>query len=96
MSETSRYRAILFPVEFREQRCQTSIAQGKTSVSRSQIRKINNRSSSVNLVCYHVTGITFFLEIGTFNVTTPSKYVAIPVTFSPSLIEIGNDILLSI
>ena len=99
-SETSRYRAILVPVGIEAVRscqlCQTSIAQGRTIVSRSQIRKINNLFRSVNLVRYHVIGITPTLEIGILNVTTPSEYIAVPVTFSPSLIEIGNDILLSI
>jgi len=39
MSETSRYRAIIFPVEFRQQRCQTSIAQGKTNSKQKSNKK---------------------------------------------------------
>ena len=42
------------------------------------------------------TGTVFVPAAGILTVTTPSTYVAAPTTFSPSCVEIGSMILLSI
>jgi NADPH-dependent curcumin reductase CurA len=45
--------------------------------------------------CYRI-GIVFVSTAGILTVTTPSTYAAAPTTFSPSCVEIGSMILLSI
>ena|SRR5215211_778189 len=41
-------------------------------------------------------GTVVAFGIGILNATTPSTYLAVPITLSASLVEIGNSILLSI